>query len=156
MNINAISIISISYLVVLVVAEETKKECPKYLSQRGRKYRLVVKRTENEFKTCLGEFANCVFTRDMKFYCMGGERENMELLNYKPMEVEAHYENLKENVTTTSFGKEGGAKFEIDLTGTNTAIGMRLYQKDVEVKFFRYCPVHILYYNWLCPKVNLV
>ena len=43
-------------------------------------------------------------------------------------------DNLKENVTKTSFGKAGGEEFDIDLTGTNSAVRMTLYQVDVEVR----------------------
>ena len=138
MNIAALSIISISFL-TLVGADGTNKECPKYLSlAEFGKYRLVVKGTESGFETCHGDIANCVFTREMMFYCMSGTN----IKNYKPTEVQASYENLKENVTTTSFGKAGGEKFEIDLTGTNTAIRMRLYQMDFEVRFVT---AHALY-----------
>lgn len=135
MKIAAISIISISFL-ALAKADETNKGCPKYLSLTGiwGKYRLVAKGAEGEFKTCNGDIANCVFTHEMKFYCMSGMS-----MGYKPTEVKASYENLKENVTRTSFGKAGGEKFEIDLTGTNTAIRMRLYQMDVEVRSYCYC-----------------
>ena len=66
----------------------------------------------------------------MKFYCMSGEN-----MKYEPVVVEASYENLKENVTKTSFGKAGGEEFDIDLTGTNSAIRMTLYEMDVEVRF---------------------
>merc|ERR1712179_118766 len=103
--------------------------CPKYLSLTLNrvKYRLVADGTESGFKACHGDIANCVYTREMKFYCMSGDN-----MDYEPLEIEASYENLKENVTQTSFGKAGGEKFEIDLTGTNNAIRMTLYQKDVE------------------------
>ena len=105
--------------------------CPKYLSLTGRgKYRFVADGTNSRFKTCHGDIANCVFTREMKFFCMNGNN-----MDYKPLEIEASYENLKENVTQTSFGKAGGEKFEIDLTGTNNAIRMTLYQMDIEVRF---------------------
>ena len=56
-----------------------------------------------------------------------------ENMKYEPVVVEASYENLKENVTKTSFGKAGGEEFDIDLTGTNSAIRMTLYKMDVEV-----------------------
>lgn len=128
MNIAAILIISISFLLI-AGADGNDKECPKYLSLAVKgKYRLVGKGTESGFKTCHGDIANCVFTRDMKFYCMSGS----SMMKYEPTEVKANYENLKENVTTTSFGKTAGEKFEIDLSGTNSAISMTLYQMDVE------------------------
>ena len=125
MNIAAIAIIS-----SLVGVDAWNNECPKYLSTRGGKYRLVADGTDSGFKTCHGDMANCVYTRDMNFYCMYGKN-----MDYTPFQIEASYENLKENVTQTSFGKAGGEKFEIDLTGTNNAVTVTLYQMDVEVRF---------------------
>ena len=127
---NIVAIISVINLSLVWASS-----CPKYLSLTDvygstRKYRFVADGTESGFKTCNGDIANCVYTREMKFFCVNGY--NME---YEPVEIEASYENLKENVTQTSFGKAGGEKFEIDLTGTNNAIRMTLYQMDIEVRF---------------------
>ena len=112
--------------------------CPKYLSLTGRgKYRFVADGTESGFKTCNGDIANCVYTRELKFFCMSGEN-----MKYEPVEVQASYENLKENVTETSFGKAGGEKFEIDLTGRPHAPSIQLYEMDVEVRYFCHCTFH--------------
>ena len=124
MNIAAIAIIS-----SLVGVDAWNNECPKYLSTRGGKYRLVADGTDSGFKTCHGDMANCVYTRDMNFYCMYGKN-----MDYTPFQIEASYENLKENVTQTSFGKAGGEKFEIDLTGRPHAPSIQLYEMDVEVR----------------------
>ena len=123
---NIAAIISLIVNLSLVLAQN--KECPKYLSLRNVKYRFVADGTG--FSTCLGDIPHCVYTREMKFYCMYGEN-----MKYEPVVVEASYENLKENVTKTSFGKAGGEEFDIDLTGTNSAIRMTLYKMDVEVRF---------------------
>ena len=109
--------------------------CPKYLSLTGMgKYRLVADGTDSGFKTCHGDIANCVYTREMKFYCMSGEK-----MKYHPQNVLASYENLKENVTQTSFGpkgRAGGPRWKaVDLTGTNNDISIELYQMDVEVRY---------------------
>ena len=123
--------IAIAIISLLVGVHGSNNKCPKYLSMTRRgKYRFVADGTDSRFKTCHGDIANCVFTREMKFFCMNGNN-----MDYKPLEIEASYENLKENVTQTSFGKAGGEKFEIDLTGTNNAIRMTLYQMDIEVRF---------------------
>ena len=118
----------ISLIVNLSLALAQNKECPKYLSLRDVKYRFVADGTG--FSSCRGDIPHCVFTREMKFYCMNGEN-----MKYEPVVVQASYENLKENVTKTSFGKAGGEEFDIDLTGTNSAVRMTLYQIDVEVRF---------------------
>ena len=129
---NILATISLINLALpLVWSQGTNTECPKYLSLGNEKYRLVADGTERGFRTCHGDIANCVYTRGMKFYCMSGT--NMQ---YEPAEVKASYENLKENVTQTSFGKAGGEKTEIDLTGTNSPIKIILYQMDFEVNFF--------------------
>jgi len=130
MNVAAIAIISF-----LVGVHGSNIECPKYLTLNRveiEKYRLVADGTDSGFKTCNSDIANCVYTRKMKFYCMNVGKKNAYESVWEPVEVEASYENLKENVTQTSFGKAGGEKFEIDLTGTNNAIRMTLYQMDVE------------------------
>ena len=125
----------IAILSVINLSLVWASSCPKYLSLTGRgKYRFVADGTESGFKTCNGDIANCVYTRELKFFCMSGEN-----MKYEPVEVQASYENLKENVTETSFGKAGGEKFEIDLTGTNNAIRMTLYQMDVEVRYLCHC-----------------
>ena len=129
MNIAAIAIIS-----SLVGVDAWNNECPKYLSTRGGKYRLVADGTDSGFKTCHGDMANCVYTRDMNFYCMYGKN-----MDYTPFQIEASYENLKENVTQTSFGpkgRAGGPRWKaVDLTGTNNDISIELYQMDVEVRY---------------------
>ena len=118
----------ISLIVNLSLALAQNKECPKYLSLRDVKYRFVADGTG--FLSCRGDISHCVYTRGMKFYCMTGEN-----MKYEPVVVQASYDNLKENVTKTSFGKAGGEEFDIDLTGTNSAVRMTFYQIDVEVRF---------------------
>ena len=134
MDVTAIAIISF-----LVGVHGSNNECPKYLTlyRNEMKYRLVADGTESGFKTCNSDIANCVYTKGFKFYCMnrGGE-----YVMYVPVEVEASYENLKENLTQTSFGKTGGEILEIDLRATNnTAPSIQLYQMDVEVRYFCHC-----------------
>ena len=72
-----------------------------------RKLRLVAEGNTNT--PCAGDLEGCVFTHDLKFYCLNGENDlrnhNGKLLGYSEVEVSPHYTTVREHETETSIGE---------------------------------------------------
>ena len=91
-----------------------RRGCPRTVNIDGdgpsqRKLRLVAEGNTNS--PCAGDLEGCVFTHDLKFYCLNGEKglrnpnANGKLLGYSEVEVSPHYTTVREHETKTSIGE---------------------------------------------------
>ena len=125
-----------------------RKHCPRTVNidadgPNQRKLRLVAEGNSNS--PCVGDLEGCVFTHDLKFYCLNGERglrnANGKLLGYSEVEVSPHYTTVREHETKTSIGESienNNILINIEIAKTLT-----LNETKLEV---RVCVLYVCYF----------
>ena len=105
----------LAFTVLLVLTGKLsgmRKHCPRTVNidaagPSQRKLRFVADGNSNS--PCAGDLEGCVFTHDLKFYCLNGEKglrtHNGKLLGYSEVEVSPHYTTVREHETETSIGE---------------------------------------------------
>ena len=105
----------LAFTVLLVLTGKLsgiRRHCPRTVNidadgPSQRKLRFAAEGNTNS--PCAGDLEGCVFTHDLKFYCLNGEKglrtHNGKLLGYSEVEVSPHYTTVKEHETETSIGE---------------------------------------------------
>ena len=144
----------LAFTVLLVLTGELsgmRRHCPRTVNidaagPSQRKLRLVAEGNTNS--PCVGDLEGCVFTHDLKFYCLNGEKglrnpnANGKLLGYSEVEVSPHYTTVREHETETSIGEDSENNYRY-IMNIEIAKTLTLNETKLEVGV---CVLYVCYF----------